>query len=161
MKIKENQRIMLTKRLIKESLIRLLAAKNIYKISVRELCDDAGINRSTFYKYYGSQYDVLTEMESELLKHIQEALGAASKDPVHQIETICSYLEENADIVRLLTNNNIDPDFPGKLFNLPQIRMMLDKQLGSRYDPESLDYAFTFMTSAGYFLIREWINKDE
>lgn len=161
MKTKETQRILLTKRLIKESLIRFLAVKSIYKISIRGLCEEAEINRSTFYKYYGSQYDVLAKMETEMLGHIQEALGAASEDPIHQIETICSYLEANVDIVRLLTNNNIDPDFPVKLFNLPQIREMLHKRLGSSYDSESLDYAFTFVTSAGYFLIRKWINKKE
>ena len=58
MEKRENQRIMLSKRLIKESLTRLLASESIHKISVRMLCEEAGINRSTFYKYYGSQYDV-------------------------------------------------------------------------------------------------------
>jgi AcrR family transcriptional regulator len=158
---KENQRVMLTKRLIKESLIRLLAGESIYKISIRALCEDAGINRSTFYKYYKSQYNVLTEMESELLWHIQEALRASSEDPARQITTICSYLEANADLVRLLTNNNIDTDFPGKLFNLPLIRQMLHDRTFNRYDEESFDYVVTFVISGGYYLIRDWISRDE
>ena len=48
----ENQRIKLTKRLLKESLLKLLTEKNIKKISVSELCQTAGINRSTFYNHY-------------------------------------------------------------------------------------------------------------
>lgn len=46
---KENQRIMLTKRLLKESLIEMLAKKSIKKISVSELCTAAGINRDMLY----------------------------------------------------------------------------------------------------------------
>ena len=48
MEAKENQRITLTKRLLKESLVRLMEAKSLQKISVSELCKDAGINRATF-----------------------------------------------------------------------------------------------------------------
>jgi AcrR family transcriptional regulator len=52
------------KKLLKDSLIRLLQQGSIHRISVREICDRAGINRTTFYKYYGSQYDLLGDMEN-------------------------------------------------------------------------------------------------
>ena len=45
---KENQRVMLTKQLLKESLIYLMKKKEIQKVSVSELCHNAGINRVTF-----------------------------------------------------------------------------------------------------------------
>lgn len=69
---KENQRIMLTKRLLKESLIEMLAKKSIKKISVSELCTAAGINRSTFYNHYGSQFDVLKEMELDMIEDLNQ-----------------------------------------------------------------------------------------
>ena len=65
MEQRENQRVRLSKRLIKESLTRLLQTESIHKVSIRTLCEEAGVNRSTFYKYYGSQYDVLEELEAE------------------------------------------------------------------------------------------------
>ena len=54
-KQKENQRILVTKRLLGVALIKLLKEKTIHEISVRELCDKAGVNRSTFYNHYKSQ----------------------------------------------------------------------------------------------------------
>jgi len=156
----ENQRVMLTKRLIKESLVRLLAAGSIYKLSIRQLCQEAGINRSTFYKYYGSQYDVLAEMETELLDHVQYALAGTSEEAARQIEIICTYLEANLQLVRLLMNNNADPDFPSKLFNLPLISRMLRGRLSGRYDEPDLGYVCTFVINGGYHLIREWISGD-
>ncbi|MCC8090140.1 MAG: TetR/AcrR family transcriptional regulator, partial [Oscillospiraceae bacterium] len=67
---KENQRVMLTKRLLKDALIRLLNGKSIDEISVTELCRESGINRSTFYHHYGSPYDVLAEREQTMLFHL-------------------------------------------------------------------------------------------
>lgn len=63
----KNQCRTLTKRLLKESLIKLLKEKDIQKISITELCNEAGINRTTFYSHYSSQYDVLKDMETTIL----------------------------------------------------------------------------------------------
>ena len=49
--LKSPPRRTLTKRLIREALLELLKTKSIQKISVRELCDAAGINRTTFYNH--------------------------------------------------------------------------------------------------------------
>ena len=64
---KDNRRVKLTKQLLKDSLCGLLEQKSIHEISVRTLCENADINRSTFYKYYGSLYDLLKEMEDDFL----------------------------------------------------------------------------------------------
>ena len=41
MEKRENQRVMLTRRLIQESLTRLLARESIHKVSIRSLCEEA------------------------------------------------------------------------------------------------------------------------
>ena len=48
--MKDNQRVRLTKRLLQDSLIELMKTKTIYKISIKEICELAEVNRSTFYK---------------------------------------------------------------------------------------------------------------
>lgn len=48
---KNNQRVVLTKRLFKEGLLRLLENKGMDEISVAELCRESGINRATFYRH--------------------------------------------------------------------------------------------------------------
>ena len=72
MNIRDNRRVSMTKRIIKDTFIEMLEKKNIQKIYVRELCETADINRSTFYKYYESQYDLLAEMQNDLLIQIEE-----------------------------------------------------------------------------------------
>ena len=51
---KENQRIALTRRLLQEGMLRLLAQKKLEDISVTALCKESGINRATFYNHYTS-----------------------------------------------------------------------------------------------------------
>ena len=68
----ENQRLMLTKRLLKEHLTELLQEKSIQKITVVELCSGAGIHRSTFYTHYGCVLDVFKEMEDDFIAELEE-----------------------------------------------------------------------------------------
>ena len=120
-----NQRIRLTKTLLKNALKEMLMEQDIYRISIRDLCDKAGINRSTFYKYYGSQFDLLSEMEHDFLDGITAFLMEGDGKDNEPLEQVLRYLEQNIDFVRLLLSANVDPEFPGLLFSLPSIQTML------------------------------------
>ena len=50
--MKDDQRTALTKRLLREGLLRLLSKTDLNKISVTQLCIESGINRATFYRHY-------------------------------------------------------------------------------------------------------------
>ena len=163
MEKRENQRVMLTRRLIRESLIRLMSDESIHKISIRTLCEEAGINRSTFYKYYGSPYDVLTEIENEFISQVEAALDDGDNTPAsagHKLRAICAYVEQNVVLVQLLFGNNINQDFPKKLFNLPQIRATIAERLAGRYDAESQDYIYAFFVNGCYQMIQDWLRRD-
>lgn len=68
MNTKNNQRTGLSKLLFKNALMDLLKEKgSVAKISVRELCERAELNRSTFYAHYDEPNDLLMEIETELL----------------------------------------------------------------------------------------------
>ena len=160
MEEKVNQRVMLSKRLLKESLIRQLKEESIYKISVRELCEQAGINRTTFYKYYGSPFDLLKDIEDDLLRSVQETLMEDGTDRAESLTRVCTYLEENIELSRMLINNNIDPQFPERLFHMPYIRGEIAKVLAARYSAEELGYASCFLTYGCYHMVKQWINRD-
>ena len=155
-----NQRIMLTKKLLKTSLTDMLQTQNIYQISIRELCQNAGINRSTFYKYYGSQFDLLSEMEQDLLTSIEDVLAAQQDYSKNAIEQILIYLEHDIEFVRLLINSNVDPEFPKKLFSLSPIQRMLSELMADL--PNDLnEYLYRFLLFGAYEIVRTWINKDD
>ncbi|MBO4419536.1 MAG: TetR/AcrR family transcriptional regulator C-terminal domain-containing protein [Oscillospiraceae bacterium] len=154
-----NQRIALTKRLLKNSLTEMLQTQSIYEISIRELCQRAGINRSTFYKYYGSQFDLLSEMEQDLLRSVETTLSAHQDYSENIVEQVMEYLEKDIEFVRLLLNSNVDPQFPEKLFSFEPIRR---KSLGLKagMTEEEYEYYYCFILHGAYEMVHKWINKE-
>lgn len=159
MEKKENQRILLTKRLLKESFLEIFKTTPIDKIHVRTLCEKAGINRSTFYKYYTSPYDLLAELENEMLLLVEQelqkchALGGS-------LVTIFVYLENNIEIARLIINKNVSGDFHKKLFNLPTLNKTIDSNIQG-FTTSEKNYIVSFITTGYYQMIKDWVNKDE
>ena len=156
-----NQRIMLTKTLLKNALTEMLQSQSIYQISIRELCQNAGINRSTFYKYYGSQFDLLSEMEQDLMQDVENFLSGENDYAPEALVQALRYLENNIDFVRLLFNSNVDPEFPGKLFSLTPIQRMLQGLSQGEIPQAEYEYSYNMLLFGAFQVVRMWINKDE
>jgi AcrR family transcriptional regulator len=159
----ENQRVRLSKELLRKSLTELLFEKSIHKISVREICERAGINRTTFYKYYGSQYDLLTDMENQVMDEIEGYLTPRMDNIRYDLsilDQIVAFVGEHSDLFQILFNNNVDPKFPQKLFNLPVIREILTDHLQTMYGNDTHEYVFSLIVNGGFNVIKDWINKE-
>ncbi|MCD8216102.1 MAG: TetR/AcrR family transcriptional regulator C-terminal domain-containing protein [Clostridiales bacterium] len=162
---KENQRVMLTKRLLKESIMRLLQNKNIQAISVKELCEDSGINRSTFYKHYGRPCDVLEELENEIIESIPvvpikdlREKGNDRKVFIKHTTDIIEYVRDNKDFAALLRlNGDIISEFAMKAFNFPAIKSIIEDAIPDSYDETDRYLIFKFFQSGFYSMVREWL----
>ena len=159
----ENQRIRITKKMLKDSLIKLLYQESIHKLSVKRICEDAEINRTTFYNYYGSQYDLLEEMERDLLIQINDSLGVATwgGDNTEKLIKTISSVHDNIDLCKLLLNNNIDPEFPEKLvLSLRLIPNLIDRKTSNKYSNDEFEYIFDFVIGGGFAFMKKWINNE-
>lgn len=65
--MRADARVQYTKTRIKEAFYTLLEKKSIKRISVREPCELAEINRATFYKHYADVFDLMEKLEDETL----------------------------------------------------------------------------------------------
>ena len=54
-----------TKRLMIQSLKKMMAQKPLQKISIREIAEDSGVNRQTFYYHFQDIYDMVRWMYQE------------------------------------------------------------------------------------------------
>lgn len=160
MKKKENRRVTMTKQLLKDALVSLLEKNDIYNISIRELCEVADVNRSTFYKYYGSQFDLLADMENDLIQMVNQVVEDNPAQAEKIVLIICQNIEENIDLCRLLVNNNVDPAFPEKMFSqATMIRNEIFRRLGNSEGAE-IEYMYNLLTYGSYQALRVWINKE-
>ena len=64
-----------TAHLMNEALLILLEKKNYEFITVKEICEKAGVNRSTFYLHYETMEDLLAESIAYLLEKRNSRYG--------------------------------------------------------------------------------------
>lgn len=67
-------RIEKTERGIKNAFIELRSRKPLEKITVKELCESARINKSTFYAHYKDIYDLSDAMEEVVVQSIANSI---------------------------------------------------------------------------------------
>ena len=63
MAVKNNRRTIITKKILKDSLLELMQTKPISKITIKEICDLSNMSRSTFYLHYQDQSALLEDTE--------------------------------------------------------------------------------------------------
>lgn len=68
--------------------------KPIEKISIQEITNKAGYNRSTFYQYFSDIYELLTYVEDELLSYIKMGLENKQLSAKEAVNNALSCLEE-------------------------------------------------------------------
>ncbi len=156
----ENQRVRLSKKMLKEALVQLLQKKTIEKITIYELCDTAQINRTTFYKYYGNQYDLLDEIENDFFNELEQLLAVEQPEDFDCFKRILENLEKEQAKCKVLINSVPDLAFSEKLFSLPSIQAFIKYQTPKQYTAGQEEYFRLFFCQGGYAIIRKWLNKE-
>lgn len=96
-----------TQMILKKSLLTLLQGKPINKITVKEVCDLAELNRATFYAHYKDCFHLLEHIENELIGTFAESLKlVTSFDVSALIEAIYDLIEKNEEACRVLIFHN-------------------------------------------------------
>jgi len=71
---KQDLRVIKTRKNVQQSFIRLLQKKDFASITVQNILDEALINRSTFYKYYNSKYELAEVLIAEIMRRFDALL---------------------------------------------------------------------------------------
>lgn len=109
-------RIQKTIKNIEDTFIKLLKIKSFNEITIKDICDEAMISRSTFYSHYKDKYDLLEHFFQKVISNFK-ALGAnyfGNKSMDSKLETaneLLTYIYKNADIFKTfleLNEQNLD-----------------------------------------------------
>lgn len=163
MNTRNNQRTRLSKLLFKNALMDLLKEKgSVAKISVRELCDRAELNRSTFYAHYNEPKDLLYEIETELLDATEEHLkkiGEENDAGAHKyILSFLQYIRQNDKQFRTLLIDTADPDFRSRFMQQSIIQFV--NNLRIELPKELEQFIFSYILNGSTGIIIQWIRSD-
>lgn len=91
-------RILRSRRMLADSLVRLLKKKEFEDISVQEIADEATLNRNTFYLHYPDKSALLQAMTESRFRGLIEQRGISFTDCNGALRAIalgvCDYLTE-------------------------------------------------------------------
>lgn len=93
-----------TKQAIRLSFIKIYEHKSYEKISIKEICINAPVARTTFYEYYGNLAELKAEIEDTLIKGILQLSDENEQNNIDTIELteyfskVLQYIQNNWDV---------------------------------------------------------------
>lgn len=105
----DSRRVKMTKILLKNSLIETMKTKSIHTISIKEICEGADVNRSTFYRHYDTQYDLYDDIIEDIavdLANIYSSHDADDKTSVSFLTNVLEYIENNRETFLVILSDN-------------------------------------------------------
>lgn len=104
--MRENRRAIMSKRMIKTTLVEILMKEPLEAVSVTRLCKAADINRSTFYAHYMDIFDVMEDMEDDYAEKISLfRLENATGIVLGQVRDLVSYVDKHQESYLVLLKN--------------------------------------------------------
>ncbi|MDO4554090.1 MAG: TetR/AcrR family transcriptional regulator [Lachnospiraceae bacterium] len=151
--MKTDARTRYTKMVIREAFFSLLEHKSVDKITVKEICDLAKINRATFYRYYENQYDLLSLIENEMLNEIETFSKGGQIDIDTLITKMCQLLYKNREEWVLLMGATADSRFPNKVYSF------FNQRYGDKCVTKEQQMSYRFMLYGFSGLIDYWVKS--
>lgn len=161
--------------LFDEALIHLLEEKELDYINIKEICQKAGVNRSTFYLHYENINDLVEEtmdyINQKFTNYFQETtedflqkINNTKKEELDLIEAkyltpYLTFIKDNKKIFKASFKNPNGMNASKRFQNLKQhiILPILEKL---NINKEERDYILDFYISGIIAIIKRWIKND-
>ena len=109
---KNDLRVKKTKNALYNTLMELMKTKSFEEIKVSDICNEALINRSTFYAHYNDKYELLKDAIDNLKNSLIEELNKNVKTSntkeyyLEMISILLNHIEEKRSIYQQIMLNN-------------------------------------------------------
>ena len=157
-------RVRYTKMVLQQALLQIMQKKHIDRVTVKELCDEAKVNRGTFYLHYSTPNDLLMEIEQQFIDE-----NMTNFTPYFHEGYETSYLAnlfagilKNKDLCKIIMGKNGNPRF------LERIRELFRSGIVDgwcrefpKYDRADLNYVYDFVFAGSMRLILNWIDDNQ
>lgn len=148
---------------LKDSLIKLLKEKQISQITVKEVCELADINRSTFYAHYKDHFDLLYQIEEEIVEDMNEYLNqynfSKEEESVKMMAKLLEYIASKRDICQTLFHENGDINFQKRVMMVAQGFLIKNWKDVKSLNEDISEYLSTFIISGIIHVIKSWLDK--
>lgn len=154
----DSRRVKMTKKLLKESLIELMKKAPLHSVTIKDICEGADVNRSTFYRHYETQYDLYNDIINDIAYDIEQIIQAEfseNYDICMFLTRVLEYIERNRETFLVVLSDNGSIGL-GEAFN-----KITAKFLPSESTTELGAYIAQFIAAGMTSVLWTWLNKPD
>lgn len=152
----DSRRVKMTKKLLKASLIELMKETPLHSITIKDICDGADVNRSTFYRHYETQFDLYDDIITDISDDIEVILTKECGE-VYDIclflTKVLEYIEKNRETFLVVLSEKSSIGL-GEAFN-----RITGKFLPAESTTELGTYIAQFIAAGMTSTLWTWLNK--
>ncbi len=166
----DDLRVRRTRELLQHALLEVTSEKGFANVTVRDIAERAGVNRSTFYRHYLDKYALLKEYMEDLyaLAPGQDTESFSADQPGQPptwLVGILEHVQRNADFYRVMLGQKGDPTFCAQSF-----RQFIEKQFHRRLSEQAapanpnrppLDLSVSYISHASIGVMVWWLDNDQ
>ena len=160
-----DRRVVKTKRAIKEAFAKLLTQKDINDITISDIAAEANINHKTFYNYYGGIYEVVGEIEDDIVRLIdKEVTGIGFQNSLQSpyliFEKLTKVIKTDTDFFGYLLGMNANVSLESKIADLLKSKFKMFVLQDVEISELRLNLMAEFIISGMVAVYRRWFNSD-
>lgn len=157
--MKSDARTRYTEKVIRESFLSIMETKPYSRISVKEICEKAEINRATFYNHYKDVFDLMDRIEEGLLANVDVLIkGADFRDLTGYLTGLLSGMRREGKTWLALISENGRPEILteiGARITRNSYPLLKEKLTGLSDSEKEITYFYVLNGSSG--VMRQWL----
>ncbi len=157
-----------------EAFLKLLSKKEFEYITVKEICKEAGVNRSTFYLHYETVGDLLVETSDYIndkfvgyFAHVSMDIGQIDTLPLEQLYLITpkylmpwlSFIKENKRLFQTFLKRHETLKIIASYYEEIFKRVICPILTRFRVQEEDQEYMFLFYVEGIVGIVKKWIRE--
>ena len=151
----------ITKRALATSLKKLLSQKELTKISIKDITDDCGIQRQTFYYHFDNIYDLMSKAFEYELVHESRIYEEVTWE--YAINSFLQWMKENRVIIRNILANAELPYLKRAMYPLIAKSISCGSFTQESTQPaikQQEEFCINFLTIGITQYVLEWVESD-
>ncbi|MEB7720083.1 TetR/AcrR family transcriptional regulator [Staphylococcus xylosus] len=169
----EDRRVRKTKNAIKQAFIKLLAEKELERITIQDITTLADVNRGTFYLHYEDKYILLSDLEDEILASLADEIGTsklvmqdsnledfAKNFSKKILKNIILHIQKDIDFYLVIFKLDRKSQLEDKISELMYANMVKIISNKQKISGIPIDYFHSYFSGATISFIKHWVQDN-
>ncbi|MBE5965816.1 MAG: TetR family transcriptional regulator [Lachnospiraceae bacterium] len=161
---KTDRRIIKTKKAIRNAFAELLSKMDIDEITITDIAETADINRKTFYNHYTGIYQLIDEIENEIISAFDDALRGVDfknirNNPYEIFKKLTTIINSDLDFYSHLMKTDFNTRLVSKIIQTLKLHVKKSFSDQITIDEKTLDLIIDYAASGMITVYQNWFNS--